>query len=313
MRRPDGKQAIHAAFLLQQLPGLVAPRQKTKRRFQKGDKMNIKIKPHRFAELFPMMTAEELDALADDIKEHGLINRIVRYQGMVLDGRNRLAACQKADVDPQFVDHEGDDASALGLLISLNVQRRDLTAAQRAIAAAKVWGLQSATKSVHDIAKQLRVDDKYIRLARDLLAEAPDLATQVDGCQLSLAAAHEQLKARRAEVIQREKDMERVQEFRDQIEAGEMTVEEALCAVFAKEREEKEKEAAWFNGIAEFLTWIEKHAVSEGDQDIARLSEKFSDHAITPKRIKSAIAQLERVLTHGFRGCTKKRSAEGLR
>jgi ParB-like chromosome segregation protein Spo0J len=62
---------------------------------------------------------------------------VVRYQGQVLDGRNRLLACKKAGVDPTFTDHEGDDASALALVISLNAQRRDLTTAQRAIVAAR--------------------------------------------------------------------------------------------------------------------------------------------------------------------------------
>jgi len=39
-----------------------------------------------------------------------------------LDGRNRLLACEKAKVEPTFVTHDGDDASALALVISLNVQ-----------------------------------------------------------------------------------------------------------------------------------------------------------------------------------------------
>jgi ParB-like chromosome segregation protein Spo0J len=91
-----------------------------------------KLKNHPYADLFPMMTDEELEALAEDIKENGLCYPVVRYQGMVLDGRNRLLACEKAGVEPTFAEHEGDDASALALVISLNVQRRDMTAGQRA-------------------------------------------------------------------------------------------------------------------------------------------------------------------------------------
>jgi hypothetical protein len=54
-----------------------------------------------------------------------------------LDGRNRLPACEAAGVEPRFEDFEGDDAGALALVISLNVQRRDMTAGQRAIVAAR--------------------------------------------------------------------------------------------------------------------------------------------------------------------------------
>jgi hypothetical protein len=48
--------------------------------------------------------------------------------------------CQKAGVEPAFSEHDGDDAGALALAISLNVQWRDLTAAQRAVASSpKLW------------------------------------------------------------------------------------------------------------------------------------------------------------------------------
>jgi hypothetical protein len=62
---------------------------------------------------------------------------IIRYQGLVLDGRNRLLACERAGVEPTFTDYEGDDAGARALVISLNVQRRDLSAGQRAVVAAR--------------------------------------------------------------------------------------------------------------------------------------------------------------------------------
>jgi hypothetical protein len=103
----------------------------------------------------------------------------------------------------------------LRLVLSLNLQRRDLTAGQRAIAAAKTWGLDgyskggrpakgkaSETPTVREIAKQFHVTDKPIMQARDLLAEAPDLAEQVASRGNSLAAAHEQLMVRRAEAQQ---------------------------------------------------------------------------------------------------------------
>src|SRR5262249_9146575 len=94
-------------------------------------------KAHPYADLFPMMTADELDALAADIQANGLRQPIVLYQKQVLDGRNRLLACSRVGVEPTYVEHEGDDDSALALVISLNVQRRDLTPGQRAIVAAK--------------------------------------------------------------------------------------------------------------------------------------------------------------------------------
>jgi hypothetical protein len=98
----------------------------------------MKLKAHPYAELFPMMSAAELEALTADIAANGLRTKIVRYQGMILDGRNCHAACEAAGITPGFTDFEGDDEAALALVWSSNMQRRDLTASQRAIVAAKV-------------------------------------------------------------------------------------------------------------------------------------------------------------------------------
>src|SRR5262249_51012454 len=145
--------------------------------------------------LFPMMTAAEFEALAADIKGFGLRHPIVRYQGAVLDGRNRLAACEAVGVEPSFTDHEGHDASALALVISLNVQRRELTVAQRALVAARTMdqmperrgGNQNARtmhfgQSRDSVAKTFKVGVNSIQQAKCVLAEAPDLASQVESC-----------------------------------------------------------------------------------------------------------------------------------
>jgi hypothetical protein len=107
-------------------------------------------------------------------------------------------------VEPRFEDLEGDDAAALALVISVNVQRRDLTAGQRAIVAAKSLSLFESTKkpgpksgtnsatsgrSRDDAARVFKVGVNAIQQAKALLSEATDLAAQVECCSLSLAAA----------------------------------------------------------------------------------------------------------------------------
>jgi len=146
-----------------------------------------------------MMAADELEALAADIAAVGLRQPIVRYQGAILDGRNRLAACEKAGVEPRFVEHESDEASALALVISLNVQRRDLTAGQRALVAAKVLeqfperrgrpkkGASSIqNNSRQEVAREFKVGEQAVQQAKALLNEATDLTTQVESCTTPL-------------------------------------------------------------------------------------------------------------------------------
>ncbi|WP_432012648.1 ParB N-terminal domain-containing protein [Streptomyces cucumeris] len=50
--------------------------------------------------LFPPLDEDDLNALADDIRENGLQHPIVLdREGRLLDGRERLAACELASVE----------------------------------------------------------------------------------------------------------------------------------------------------------------------------------------------------------------------
>jgi hypothetical protein len=41
---------------------------------------------------------------ADDIRQNGLVEPVALLDGLVLDGRNRLRACEIAGVEPRFVE-----------------------------------------------------------------------------------------------------------------------------------------------------------------------------------------------------------------
>lgn len=111
----------------------------------------MKKENHEYADIFPMMAAEEIKSLADDIKKNGLLDPVVLHDGKILDGRNRHAACELAGVDPRFVDYGGSDP--LGYVLSHNLQRRHLTASQRAMIAETV-----ATMRVGDFVRNQHTD-----------------------------------------------------------------------------------------------------------------------------------------------------------
>jgi hypothetical protein len=91
---------------------------------------------HPAAALFPLMKGPEFGLLVEDIDEHGLREPIVMHQGLVLDGRNRLRACEIAKVEPRFVEWEGV-GSPLAFVLSRNLHRRHLDESQRAMIAAR--------------------------------------------------------------------------------------------------------------------------------------------------------------------------------
>ena len=91
------------------------------------ERLGMKI--HPVAELFPMLSASELNEMADSIKREGLLNPCVRQGDVLLDGRNRLAACKRAGVEPRFVEYTGD--SPVAFIIGANLARRHLDKGQK--------------------------------------------------------------------------------------------------------------------------------------------------------------------------------------
>jgi hypothetical protein len=111
------------------------------------------ISVHPAADLFPMLSDTELADLAKDIKEHGLVHPVVMFKGVLLDGRNRLAACKIAEVEPTFIEYDGDDPIAF--VISVNILRRQLNPSQRACVAIVIEALRAVEAKERQIRKSV--------------------------------------------------------------------------------------------------------------------------------------------------------------
>jgi ParB/RepB/Spo0J family partition protein len=127
------------------------------------------MKFHPVAEIFPMMSDEELDDLAQDIKANGLINPIVVDEGQSVDGRNRLEACRRAGVEPVFETLNGTDPIAF--ILSSNDKRRHMSKGQRVMIAAQVRMLFNNTQE--KAAKQAGTSREYMAKANVVLEFAP--------------------------------------------------------------------------------------------------------------------------------------------
>jgi hypothetical protein len=116
-------------------------------------------KVHPAADVFPMMSDEELATLGEDIKANGLKTRPVfwiddRGNQFLLDGRNRLEAMERCNValPKTFPVVQGDPVAHI---IGLNIRRRHLTKEQQAdliVAAHKAVAAEVAARKA----------DKYI-------------------------------------------------------------------------------------------------------------------------------------------------------
>ena len=122
--------------LVSESPELHTPEQNTATELKPINNPPARPAPHPICLLIPSADDDELQDLTDDIRAHGLIAPIVLFEGMILDGRNRAAACERAGIAPRYVSFEGGREDALILVVSHNLKRRHLT--KQAIADALV-------------------------------------------------------------------------------------------------------------------------------------------------------------------------------
>ena len=152
---------------------------------------------HPAAAVFPMLTDDELDQLAESIAEDGLLQALVLTpEGALLDGRNRLAACERAGVEPTFVVYDGDP---VGFVAASNVHRRHMSTGARAMAVAQM--LYDAGRRSNGRWKRGSVPDAdngelsntnwsaLMKRAGRVIDYAPDLAPLVIAGATSLHAA----------------------------------------------------------------------------------------------------------------------------
>jgi hypothetical protein len=132
---------------------------------------------HELAALFPMISEDELNELAEDIKKQGLLERITLFEGKILDGRNRYKAAKQAGVvlkNYHFKQLDGDRAKAEAFVISANIRRRHLTSAQKRDLLAKLIKANpdQSDRQIGDVAN---VDHKTVGAVREGLQASGEI------------------------------------------------------------------------------------------------------------------------------------------
>ncbi len=159
------------------------------------------VKVHPAAAIFPMMSDDEIDRLAEDIRKNGQREYIVYWKGQLLDGRNRLAACDRLGIEPDICEFDEDtDTDPVAFVISANLHRRQLNESQRSLCAAKLASLsrgrpeanpQICGFTAEDAAAMFSCGTRSVETARSVLREGGDAL--VEQCEsgdvrVSLAA-----------------------------------------------------------------------------------------------------------------------------
>ena len=141
---------------------------------------------HPIANIFPMMSDEELSELAESIESNGLRVPILLHEGKILDGRNRYQACGSSGVKPEYTEFEGDDP--LSHVLDLNLYRRHLTSGQKAVVVAEAQTIGSGgyqnpniadLPTQEELAKTLNVSPTYVSEVKGIQQKSPNHYEQI--------------------------------------------------------------------------------------------------------------------------------------
>ncbi len=157
------------------------------------------IKVHPAALIFPPLDQNQLEALSDDIAANGQRETIKIYEGKILDGRNRYAACFDAGIEP-ILEYLTGDIDPIAYVISLNLHRRHLNESQRAMVAAKIATMvrgdnqhtQICGTSQPAAAEMLNVSTRAVQHAASVQSTGtPALQKAVEGGVVAVSTASE--------------------------------------------------------------------------------------------------------------------------
>jgi hypothetical protein len=161
---------------------------------------------HPWAARFPMRADDDLDAMAQSIKANGLripvaLGNAVLEAGTepvlcVIDGRNRIAACQRANIRPDYVMLNGEDQDAF--IADANLERRDLSKGQKAMLFA--WRIPEASKGGRG-KKALETSAfsrQRVGQARTVLQFCPEMVDSVIDGTIGLDDAYAEANRRKA-------------------------------------------------------------------------------------------------------------------
>ena len=171
------------------------------------------IEIHPLAAIFPEMEGKDSEQLMPSIAAAGQQVPVIMYNGVLLDGRNRLNACRALGITVKAVEWQGT-GTAEELIIALNLHRRHLTASQRAALAVKLLpaleqqaaermeaGVSNPSEKVPqgravDLAgTQVGVSGKTVAKARKIAEASEETYQELLSGKLTLAQAAKEIKA----------------------------------------------------------------------------------------------------------------------
>lgn len=263
--------------------------------------MTTHYKEHPLASLFPLMEGAAFDELVADIRKNGQRAPAVLCEGKLLDGRNRVRACQLIGVEPRVRNLNGEDP--LSFVLSSNFHRRHLTESQRALIAAEAAGLSKGRQPIDSKGSENASRDAF---KSPLLK--PSQKRQLSQTQAANMAGVSRSSVQRAAEVVREAPKKEIEKIR----AGAKTVTEVAREVKAKKEKPAQRLDKTGHPIPEAILsdWDRAEAFAETLRNLSRIKTTVADGIeerdvifrevtnTTIATLQNAYGDLKRVLPH---------------
>jgi ParB/RepB/Spo0J family partition protein len=99
------------------------------------------------------------------IREDGMQNPVVLFEGAILDGRHRTRACAQLGIKPVTTEFTGDERQAAAFVLGNNLHRRQLNSMQKAIVAAHMHLNKDNPVTQADAAARIGISVSTVNLA----------------------------------------------------------------------------------------------------------------------------------------------------
>jgi ParB-like chromosome segregation protein Spo0J len=198
---------------------------------------------HPAADIFPMLDDDELRELSLDIQNNGQRFPIMLdHQGeWLIDGRNRLAACQLLNIEP-IVETLPAGEDPLAYIASVNLHRRNISKGQQAMALAMIYPEDSkGGRGKKNKEFNSGFSAKRLQQARSVLRFSRPLADEVISGTTPLNDAVEIVRQQEQRSMSKEAQLERLQkaapDLAEQVNEERLKINEAIAALAAREQE----------------------------------------------------------------------------
>lgn len=163
---------------------------------------------HPAATVFPMMSEAEYIGLREHIREHGQREYATLWCGQLIDGRNRVRACNELGIEPLYCELD-EDQDPWEYVLAHNLHRRHLSETQRASIAAKMAKLRQGgdrasedfkgskdTLKIDEAAEALNVSTASVKRAKQVHRDgAAELQEAMDRDEVPVTLAADFVKA----------------------------------------------------------------------------------------------------------------------